>query len=250
MVWKIEISDFFGTEVCLLILRLRVHTLHFKAKQAPLTSSVSRFLLFILILFNAENKVSLKYVDEKIVSKAITPSCLHGMMLNYLCTEITIFYPLYLFSILQHIIMQRHRKWGMLTYEVLFHKMDHGRSLQLLNVVWCVVLFLFSTAPEDLMGKLLNFFPSHLLKNVRHIKISYDTKCELRFISLWTVVSLMEQQRTVQDSDKWLEAGLWIGNWVYWTLKTRLQLITALSIQFTTAKSIASSPVAARNCFQ
>jgi hypothetical protein len=47
------------------------YLVHFKAKQAPLTSSVSQFLLFVLILFNAENKVSQKYVDEKIVSKAI-----------------------------------------------------------------------------------------------------------------------------------------------------------------------------------
>ena len=41
--------------------------MHFKARQAPLTSSVS---LVRFILFNAENKDSKKHVDEKIVRKA------------------------------------------------------------------------------------------------------------------------------------------------------------------------------------
>ena len=43
------------------------YLVHFKARQAPLTSSVS---LVRFILFNAENKDSKKHVDEKIVRKA------------------------------------------------------------------------------------------------------------------------------------------------------------------------------------
>lgn len=65
--------------------------MHFKAKQAPPTSSVCRFLLLVLILFNAQNKFWQKYVDKKSLDFFMSLKCQitcaeHSKFLLHSCT--------------------------------------------------------------------------------------------------------------------------------------------------------------------